>query len=110
MSWFILYDDKSGRMVSQGTIVAERLPEGVVLLELLGRPPDSDMWDPATLRFVPRPAKVLKDVYDDVLAEFRGRGLNVPPPLEAALKQALIDVVGNDRFYSAASGWTKRDE
>lgn len=108
MTWFLIIEKDTGKLRSQGTVLGDKIDPAYEVVELPDQPKDSEMWDENARRFVPRPPKILGDVYDDLLVEFKRRGSPLNLGQEQLLKQALIDVVGDDRFYNAASGWQKR--
>lgn len=70
MAWFAVIDNLSGQLLSLTTIVADPLPAGLVALNLADQPDlATQMWDEATRSFVARPAKVLRDIVDLILAD-----------------------------------------
>ena len=66
-NWFAIYEEANGRLESLGTIKASPLPPGLAFKLFSVKPSDEDMWDEATLSFVPRPPKVLVDRFDNDL-------------------------------------------
>lgn len=68
MPWFAIYETATGRLRSLATIRTDPLKAGLASIEFADRPDDSaNMWDRATLSFVPRPPKILADRFDDDL-------------------------------------------
>lgn len=49
--WFAVVDDKSGRLVSQGTVLADPLPDGLVAVEIVEQNPEGFAWNEATRAF-----------------------------------------------------------
>ena len=110
MSWFAIYEIATGRLVSVATVVAQELRPGLAVRGLgVTRPPDDEMWDEATKRFVPRPVKVLVDRFDEDLltnVEFRQfqnvyNGLN--PGQRKQVRDDLIIWLGDTRLRNKAS-------
>ena len=62
------YVDKSGKLLSLGTVPPEKMPEGVTAYALPEKPDDATMWDESSRTFVPRPVQVMADRVDDVMA------------------------------------------
>jgi len=100
MAWFALYNTASGQILSVGTVIADPLPAGVTLLQLAGQPSDNEMWDQVNKTFVVRPAKVLVDRLDDLLADtdFASVWNNLSAARKTALRTALIKLLGSQRF------------
>lgn len=69
--WFALYREDDGRLVSVGTVVAERLPDGVSVLEIKAQPDSLVMWDETTRALIsrpPTPPELLQQLKDEQLA------------------------------------------
>lgn len=49
--WYGIYEDKTGRLVSQGTVIADPLPEGLVAVEIAEQNPEGFAWNPETRAF-----------------------------------------------------------
>lgn len=100
MAWFALYKTATGDLLSVGSVIADTLPDGVTLLQLAGQPRDNEMWDAASRAFVVRPAKVLIDRLDDLLADsdFSTVWNTLSAARRTALRQALIKLLGAQRF------------
>ena len=101
MTWFAVYEAATGRLRSVGTVITDPLAPGLAKLDLgLVRPPDSEMWDEATLSYVPRPAKVLVDRFDvDLLTHNRYKGFvevynSLSSPDKAKIRNAIRDLLG----------------
>jgi hypothetical protein len=95
-------EDATGRLLSLGTVVTEKLPPGVVVLTV-AEPAQGQMWDATQRAFVPRPVKVLVDRLDDLAAndDFRAVWQTLNLTQRAAMRRALIWVLGGRRFRSA---------
>lgn len=52
--WYAVYRAQDGGLVSQGTVVADPLPEGLVAVAL-GEERPAGVWNPATRSFDPAP-------------------------------------------------------
>lgn len=53
MTWFAVYEVESGRLVSQGSVVADPLPEGLAAVEIVEQNPEGMIWSPEVRGFVP---------------------------------------------------------
>ena len=103
MAWFLVIEIASGRLFSEGTVLAAVLPAQFKSVDIGTRPADDQMWDEATETFVARPLKVVRDRVDDILED----------PVIALLSQAAKDKVRSLveeefrvglRLYNVATG------
>lgn len=100
MSWFLVYETATGRLVSQGTVLADPLPRGLTSVDVGTKPDDSLMWDEASRSMVPRPTRQLVDRVDDVVADVRiADALKKFSPAELdAFKEVVGEALGSERF------------
>lgn len=91
MTWFGVYREDTGDLVSLGTVVADPLPAGFAVRDLGAARPDlaTDEWDPATraMKRRTRPPEPPGLVHR-IIANAKGRR-TIPPALEADLRAAL---------------------
>lgn len=72
MAWFVIFENATGRLESIGQIVADDRQlqsRGLVKAAIQNPPADNEMWDETSRSFVARPAQVIRDKLDDVLAD-----------------------------------------
>ena len=100
--WYAVYEAATGRLVSEGTVVANPLPPGLVL-KIVPKPDDSAMWNQSSLDFVPRPAIVMVDRVVDFSEDPTIKSIFLKLPLEdrQALRSALAVLLGRRRFRFA---------
>ena len=113
MSYFLLYDTATGRLVSQGTVVASPLPDGLTAVDVGTRPSDGQMWDSATRTMVARPAKVLVDRLQDLLdfyPDFATVWNSLSAERKTQLRTALIAFLGRQRYRNASAPVTMDHE
>ena len=69
--WYAVYETDNGRLVSVGTVLPDPgVGPGLTALLLGTNPPlDNTMWDPATRTFIARPAPVLNDLVEQLIAQ-----------------------------------------
>lgn len=103
MTWFAIYEIVTGRLESVSTIVPDLLPPAFAKKNLgESRPPDSEMWDEATVSFILRPLKILKDRFDDDLLthprydQFRTLYDTLAPPDKATIRNAFRTLLGTN--------------
>lgn len=96
MAWSLVIESATGRLVSQGTIVANPLPVGLEVRQLAAKPSDDEMWDEGTKGFVPRPVKVVRDRFQEFLSNAEISGLNAVT--KARIQNALDAVFQDVRF------------
>ncbi len=101
--WRQYYLIDTGRPTSLGTVFGPTPPRHA-FIEFVEKPLDSDMWDEATLSFIPRPPKILIDRWEDLLADpdFAPGHSQVPSPFRAGLERAIQNIMGNERFRNVA--------
>ncbi len=69
-TWGYVSRDDTGELVSEGTVIADPLPDGLTLLERVGRAdPDTEKWNEAARDFRPftnveRIAQIDTDIAD----------------------------------------------
>lgn len=104
MPWFLVYETATGRLVSQGTVLADPLPRGLTSVDVGTKPDDSLMWDASARVFVSRPAKILVDRVDDIVND-----PTITPALGRlnaqqlqAVRDVLARVLGTRRFRPQA--------
>lgn len=81
--FYAIFEQETGRLVSGCTEIQPSLPEGLSALVLRDAPQKNEMWDEKKLKYVRRPAKIVKDkavVIAEKLAEL---------PLEASQQLQL---------------------
>lgn len=49
--WYGVYEEKSGRLVSQGTVLADPLPDGLVAVEIAEQNPEGFLWNEKSRAF-----------------------------------------------------------
>ena len=106
MAWFLVIERSTGRLFSQGEILATPLPARFRSVDVGTKPndePGGQMWDEATETFVNRPTKVVRDRTDDILDDPQIAALN--PGVRNRLR-TLIDAEFTPimRFYNVATG------
>jgi len=65
--WYAVFDEKDGRLVSQGTVIADPLPEGLAVVEIPEQNPEGFAWNPQTRAF-DVPVKPPLNVVDELEA------------------------------------------
>lgn len=110
MPFYAVYETATGRLVSVGDVLP---PEGVrgdyTALELPSRPDLGNiMWDASLKNFVPRPATVLKDRWEDLQTlaryeDFRNVVANLPQAQRDVVRNAIIMLLGGQRFRNPTS-------
>ena len=100
MSFWVVFETATGRLVSTGSVLAEPLPAGLTATDLGARPADTLMWDAATRTHVARPAKVLVDrlqdlIDDPVLAEVWSR---LTANQRTILRNRVVALLGRQRW------------
>lgn len=54
MTWYSVYEQATGRLISSGSSVGQDLPQGLVVLEQAEKPdPDKTRWDETAKDYVP---------------------------------------------------------
>ena len=99
MTWFAIYEIDAGRLRSVGSIVTSPLGAGLASKNLGDtRPSDDLMWDEATLTFVPRPAKILVDRFNDFMdhPDFSEIYNRLAGPKQNQIKKAIEEVLDFD--------------
>lgn len=69
MTWYAVYETATGRLKSLGTVLANPMPVEFTVQVLAAEPASDQMWDEATRTFVPRPAKIILDLVDKIMAD-----------------------------------------
>lgn len=54
--YFVLYNTITGDLVSQGTVVANSVPVGLTVQDIINPPADNTIWNTASRSFVVRPS------------------------------------------------------
>lgn len=99
-----IYDTATGQLISIGSVWPDPLPPGLSFAEYVDQPDLSVVvWDEAARDFIPRPAKVLIDRLEDLLADPRFADFqNLWQSLNASRRQqvrdALILLLGRRRW------------
>lgn len=88
-NWQALYNTKTGRLISQGTVFVDPLPPDTALLDVGTNPGRTKMWNEATRRFVDRPPKVAKTKVEQVMDSEHIR------PLNTGAKNAIAAILRN---------------
>lgn len=107
MAWYLYIRESDGALLSVGDRDADAPPPGVIRVSVAGDPRDpSLLYDPATRTLVARPAKVLIDRLQDVLAdprfaEFATAYTSLSAANKTRLRNALILLLGRRRYRSA---------
>ena len=96
---FAVIDGSTGRLVSMASKLASSLPPGLQALDLgAGMPNLAElMWDETARRFVPRPARVVRDRAVDLMNALSGASLN--EGAREAIRQAAIAVLPSEARY-----------
>lgn len=90
MTWYAVYEQVSGRLVSVGTVVASPLPKGLTTAQFPQLPHDSQMWDEPARTFVPRPPKqVIDPEGDPELTAIRAELDRLNPSQRQAVRRLL---------------------
>lgn len=99
MSWFLVYDTNTGRLVSQGTVIADPLPRGLTAVDV-GTRPEGVMWDEASRSMVPRPPKEYVDRVDDIVGDARLTGVfqRMSPAELDVFKVVIGEALGDERL------------
>jgi hypothetical protein len=56
MAYYAIYETSNGRLVSQGTVIANPLPTGLTAVDIINPPADGYIWDAVLRTFIPPPA------------------------------------------------------
>ncbi|MGE4163853.1 MAG: hypothetical protein AB7G23_19165 [Vicinamibacterales bacterium] len=93
MTWFGVYREDTGDLVSLGTVVANPLPAGLAAQDLGATRPDlaDAEWDPTLRAMKPRvrpPAT--RGLVDRVVDRVKGKR-SLAGPIELAIRQALAE-------------------
>lgn len=108
MAWYAVCEVISGNLVSIASVLAEPLPAHLIALPLAAQPDlSATRWNAALRLFETRPAKVLRDRWDDLLTnatytDFQTvyNGLNTAN--KTRLQNILLRLFGNLRFRNAS--------
>lgn len=100
MTWFVIYDEIDGRLVSQCTVVGDDLPKKYIVMELPGKPARGEMWDSTSRAFVPRPEKVLIDQLAVIKRDLSSIVGKLTPQEETTLDAAIVSALGDKRYIS----------
>ena len=97
--WHVIYEAATGRLVSEGTVVAVALPVGLAI-KAVPRPDDAMMWDSALLDFIPRPPAPVADRVVDFAEDPSVKPVLLKLSVEdrQALSTALATMLGRRRF------------
>lgn len=100
MSWYVTYIKSTGRPVSFGSIQPVEVPAEMAYVVLPEKPPDSKMWDEATKGFIDRPAKVLRDLLQELLdiPDVVSLLQSLTPAQRQKLRDAVISKFGEWRY------------
>ena len=113
MAYWAVYETATGRLVSQGTRLADPLPAGLTAVDLGTRPADSLMWDSAQRIMVARPAKVLVDRLQDLLdfyPDFAAVWNSLSAARKTQIRTALIAFLGRQRYRNQSAPVTMDHE
>jgi hypothetical protein len=109
MSWTAVVRDADGILLSIGDVTDPQPPASVVYVALAG-PPNlrTQTWDPATRAFIARPAKVLIDRLQDLVADAAlvAAWATMNATQRQAVRQAVINLLGTSRYRNAGEGTT----
>lgn len=100
-SWFAIYETATGRLRSLATIKTDPLGTGLAFIEFADRPDDfTNMWDEGRLSFIPRPAKILVDRWDDTINDPATKGIWIAMNAvnRGKLKTSITEILGTERF------------
>ena len=108
MTWHYLYDDTTGRLLTESSVLIASPPGGTLVLSRLTRAEPNEMWDETTRLFVPRPPKVLIDRLQDLLTDTQFVGFktvweSLTPARKTAIRDALIAWLGRARFRNVTA-------
>lgn len=101
---YALYTTATGQLISIGTVLPDPVPQGLSVLARETVPADTEMWDAASRSWVARPAKVLVDRLDDLLADadFADLWSNINAARRTRLRNLLIRLLGRHRYRNAS--------
>lgn len=105
MLWHALIHIPTGRLLSVGTVVVDKLPVDVEDRVLVSQPDfEWVVWDVATRDFVTRPMPVLIDRLQDLIERPAVRALwqSLSQAQKVALQNGLIWLLGKRRFRGEA--------
>jgi hypothetical protein len=68
-TWYAVYEERTGRLVSIGTVLPDTLPPGLTSKEIAAQPRDDQMWDEVVQDLVDRPPPVVGDRIADFEAD-----------------------------------------
>lgn len=104
MPWYLLHDE-NGRLLSQGSVLAEKLAANVTVVTLDKRPERGQIWDEASRQFVAKPAPVFIDRLDDLqgdgFAALRTLLQSLTAPQRTVFRNAIIKLLGKQRYRQA---------
>lgn len=98
--WQAIVEEKTGRLISTGTVIADVLPVGVIAVPIPQEPQSDEVWNERLLCFIHRPAKDLvdrlKDLCDrpDVAAALQ----NLKEPHRQTILDIFVWLLGNRRY------------
>lgn len=103
MAYYLVYETDTGRLDSQGTVLASPLRANLTAVDVGTRPADNQMWNESSRTIIARPAKVLIDRLDDLsndarFSDFLTAFQSLNTVNRQRLRNVLIFLLGSQRY------------